>query len=90
MRIVGSSMRSWVSPDRTDSQLAAKPPAYPDMVMLALLKTRLSKKQNVQHMFVSSLLEANAANPPPEDIGSETGAAQKKRAGPGGTSSTRF
>ena len=51
------------------------------MVMLALLKTRLSKKPNVQHMFASSVIEANTADPPPEDAENETGTAQKKRDG---------
>ena len=37
------------------------------MVILTLLMTRLSKKQNVQQMFASSLLESDTANPPPED-----------------------
>ena len=44
-------------------RLAPKTTVYPDAVLYSLLKTRSGKKQSVQQMFQSSMLEAEAANP---------------------------
>ena len=45
------------------SQRFVKTIAHPDAALLTLLRTHLSKKPNAQQMYVSSLLEAEAANP---------------------------
>ena len=59
--------------------MGSKTTAYPDSVLLSLLKTRLSKSQSVQQMYASSVLEAEAANPLPTDLAPETEIAAKKR-----------
>ena len=54
-------------------QLEPKTTAYPDTVLLSLLRTCL-----VNNPGVSSVLEAEAANPLPADLTTETGFATKK------------
>ena len=50
-------------------RMAPKTTVYPDAVLFQLLKTCLAKTQDVQQVQYSSVLEAEAANPVPEDFG---------------------
>ena len=60
-------------------RLGTKTTAYPDLVLLLLLKTRLGKEPSVQQMYASSVLEVEAADPLPEDLASKTGIIAKRR-----------
>ena len=88
------SLREWPAPgksiknsDQFDAslgfvnpqRLGSKTPAYPEIVLLSLLEMRLAKKQSVYQMYPSSVFEAEAANPLPVDLATETGFAAKRR-----------
>ena len=92
-----SSLQEWLSPGEStettvqfdaflgfvnSQQLGSKTTAYPDLVLLSLLKTRLGVEQSVQQMCASLMLEAKSMHPL-GDLGPETGtaaaAAVKKR-----------
>ena len=66
----------------TSQRLGSKTAAYPNPVLLSLLKTRLGEGQIAQQIYASSLLETESAHPL-EDWGSEStaaaAAAAKKR-----------
>ena len=59
--------------------LVLKTTIHPNAVVYSLLKTRLAKKQGVQQIYRSSKLGAEAANPLPEDLATESAAGTKKR-----------
>ena len=63
----------------SSQRLGPKTTTHPDAALLSLLHTRLAKNQSVQQIYASSVLEAEAASTPSEDLATETGFSAKKR-----------